>query len=232
MKSFFFIDNVKYDFNDHNILWRAKKFVESFFILFFMIALVLLVIITPLDLFINKFLHYESIMGLISKSHKKINEHPFYVLVFIVPFIEEIFFRLALIVNKFNISIFLGMLSYKLLGGQVIRFDIRNQYFIYCILISITISVLSYFYFSVKYINFLNQRKNWLIIISIVLFGLIHIFNIKELHWQLALFYPIFVLPQMIMGYFITNLRLKYGFVWGFLLHALFNAVSILISHF
>lgn len=54
--------------------------------------------------------------------------------------------------------------------------------------------------------------------------------NIKILHWQLTLFYLFYVLSQMTIGYFTTNLRLKYGFFWGLLFHILINASSFLFK--
>ena len=61
-------------------------------------------------------------------------------------------------------------------------------------------------------------------------FGLIHISNIDKvgtLHWKLSLFYPIYVLPQMIIGYFCAVLRLKLGLIWGVLFHSIINLIGI-----
>lgn len=63
-----------------------------------------------------------------------------------------------------------------------------------------------------------------------LIFGLIHISNIDKvgtLHWKLSLFYPIYVLPQMIMGCFCAVLRLKSGLIWGVLFHSIINLIGI-----
>lgn len=59
-----------------------------------------------------------------------------------------------------------------------------------------------------------------------MLFGLIHITNF-EFSYTILLLSPILVAPQIILGFFIGFLRVRYGFVLGFLMHALHNAVFI-----
>lgn len=230
MNSFFLINSSDFEYCNDNVSEKIKNTLLSFLIGFFVIIVLILVIANPLDLLLTKFLHFESVNESISRSHKIIITYPFYMMVFMVPFVEELLFRLILKVNKFNISVFGGLVLYMILGGRISKFDIHNFLNILFILVSIAASIVSYFYFPSNIIDYLNKRKSWLITTSIVLFGLIHIFNIKVLYWQLIPFYPFFVFPQLIMGYFITNLRLKYGFLWGFLLHALFNGFNFLIS--
>jgi hypothetical protein len=215
---------------NHNIFQKLTNLSLSLFFGLLIITLCVVILIFPLDIFITKCLHFESIRNLIHISQEKNQAIPFYLIVFIGPFSEEILFRLALKVNKFNVAVFFGIFTYLLLGGSIAKFNINNTIFLYYVVISITISILSYFHLSVKIIDLLNQKTNYLIVFSIVLFGLVHISNIKILHWQLAMFYPFYVLPQMIMAYFITNLRLKYGFLWGLSFHILINAFSIFLK--
>lgn len=216
--------------NTHSLFQKIKNLSLSLLFVYFIIFLCVIFIIFPLDILITNVFHFESIRGLIKQGQEKIVNYPFYLVVFLGPFVEELLFRLALRLGKLNVAVFLGIFIYFIFGGPISKFDIYNIYYLYLILISLTVSVISYFYLSIKNIIFLEQKKCWLIIFSIVLFGLIHIYNIKILHWQLILFYPFFVLPQMIMGYFITILRLKYGFFWGLSLHVLINASSFLLK--
>jgi hypothetical protein len=154
--------------------------------------------------------------------------YPFYLIVFIGPFFEEILFRLGLIINKRNISIFLGVLVFELLGGSITKFSLTNSSSIYFAVIGFASMLLSYYYLPEKILHFLNKNKSNLIRFSILFFGLLHISNASEFHWQLTLFYPFFVMRQIVMAYFITNLRLKYGLFWGLGLHIVFNAISYL----
>jgi hypothetical protein len=216
--------------NTHSLFQKIKNLSLSLLFVYFIIFLCVIFIIFPLDILITNVFHLESIRGLIKQGQEKIVSYPFYLVVFLGPFAEELLFRLALRLGKFNVAVFCGVFIYFIFGGSITKFDIYNIYYLYIILISLIVSVVSYFYLSIKNVIFLEQKKCWLIIFSVLIFGLIHIYNIKILHWQLILFYPFFVLPQMIMGYFITILRLKYGFFWGLLLHILINAFSFLLK--
>lgn len=215
---------------NHSLFQKIKNLSLSLLFVYFIIFLCVVIIIFPLDILVTTVFHFESIKSLINQNQKNIGNYPFYLVVFLGPFAEELLFRLALRLVRLNVAIFFGVFIYFIFGGPITKLDIYNIYYLYLILISLTVAIISYFYLPQKNIIYLEQKKCWLIIFSIVFFGLIHIHNIKILHWQLTLFYPFYVLPQMIMGYFITNLRLKYGFLWGLLLHILINASSFLLK--
>jgi len=212
---------------NHTPTEKVKFFFLSYIFAFIIMFIVLLLITMPMDFFVMKVLHFDSIKKTISPLKSFPHRYPFYLVVFISPFFEEILFRLALILNKKNISIFIGLLVYVILGGKISTFSIGNSSYIYFALIGLAISSLTYFYLPQQTVDSLRKHcTHYLIKFSILFFGLIHIANASVLHWELSLFYPFFVLPQIIMGYFITNLRLKYGFWWGYALHVLFNAIG------
>ena len=56
------------------------------------------------------------------------------------------------------------------------------------------------------------------------IFALVHITNFEH-SAALLVFTPLLVAPQFIVGLFIGYLRVKYGFIWGFYLHALHNLI-------
>ena len=74
----------------------------------------------------------------------------------------------------------------------------------------------------------IGKRQKIITMVSVVLFGLLHIVNIENLHWELALLYPVYVLPQMILGYVSSVQRLKLGFIWGLLFHSMINLMVFL----
>ncbi|HWZ04106.1 MAG TPA: CPBP family glutamic-type intramembrane protease [Mucilaginibacter sp.] len=78
-----------------------------------------------------------------------------------------------------------------------------------------------------KQINFSSAAKKRLIIISICLFGLMHVSNYSPLHWAIIWIYPIYVLPQLCMGWALSYIRFKNGFIWGIALHCLINSVAM-----
>lgn len=190
-------------------------------------VIISLIVIKIVDYLLLKYTSFPSIIDLISLKQNKIHKYPFYLTVILLPFIEEILFRLWLKTSKFNFTISSFFISFHILGGNIPAF---NFGFIKYVLISLVVSLIVYFYYD-KIKLILNKYHSKFILVSCILFALIHILNIDKLYWQLALLYPIYVLPQFFMGYFITNLRLKYGFLWGVSMHALINLIPFLLSN-
>lgn len=71
-----------------------------------------------------------------------------------------------------------------------------------------------------------EKKYTYIFYFSAILFGIVHITNYK-LSYTILLLSPILIAPQILVGLFIGFLRVRYGFVWGFLLHALHNAVFV-----
>ena len=71
-------------------------------------------------------------------------------------------------------------------------------------------------------------RRGWdrnyrsIFYVAAIIFGLIHISN-YEMTNEVLLVAPLLVLPQIVVGLLLGFLRVRYGFFWGFLLHALHN---------
>jgi len=237
MKKKFILDYQILEFSNASFIEKIKDLFKSYFLGVGIILVILLFVICPLDYLITDILHRESIKDLLHQRQVVFfSKLPFYIIILFGPLIEEILFRLVLVVNRKNISIFMGVFIFELLGGKITTFIINNntffnEYIFYYSLIGLGFGFISYKYLPLKIIDLLNKKRVFLIKLSIVLFGLIHLFNISTFCWKLILFYPFFILPQTVMGYFITNLRLRYSFWWGFALHALFNSISFLLYH-
>jgi membrane protease YdiL (CAAX protease family) len=237
MKRKYILDYQNLEFSNASFFEKIKDLFKTYFIGVGIILVILIIIISPLDYFITNVLHQESIKFLLRQRQIVFfSKLPFYVIILIGPLVEEILFRLMLVVNRKHISVFISVLIFELLGGKITTFIINNNTLfnarIFCYsLIGIGFGFISYKYLPLKVIDLLNKKRVYLIRFSIILFGLIHLLNISTFCWKLILFYPFFILPQIVMGYFITNLRLKYSFWWGFALHALFNGVSFFMYH-
>ncbi len=62
--------------------------------------------------------------------------------------------------------------------------------------------------------------------VSIAAFGLIHIFNFETYENALWMV-PFLILPQLVTGVFLSYIRVRMGFVYGILFHALFNGILL-----
>lgn len=217
--------------SEHTFFKKIRNLFNSFLISFFLVTIVLFIVIYPLDYLVTDFFNFQSIKKLMFKKNMELALFPFYLIVFVVPFFEEILFRLCLKLNRLYISIFFGLLAYLIFGGKIISFNLNDGFFNKSFFMGIFFFLISYYFLPAQVLDSLSKYKKEILILSILSFGIIHIFNISTFYWHLFIFYPFYVLPQMIMGYFISNVRLKYGFFWGFMLHALINTFPILLAH-
>lgn len=74
----------------------------------------------------------------------------------------------------------------------------------------------------------LNTKRGF-IIFSILLFGFMHITNYQPLHYQVWFLYPLYVMPQILMGWCLSYVRLRNGVAYSMLLHGLTNSVPFLV---
>jgi membrane protease YdiL (CAAX protease family) len=119
----------------------------------------------------------------------------------IIPFFEELIFRLYLrYKNNYLLHFIISLVS---LTGA------RNEKNAETVLTSLW-----------------KKKYTYIFYFSAILFGIVHITNYK-LSYTILLLSPILIAPQILVGLFIGFLRVRYGFVWGFLLHALHNAVFV-----
>ncbi|MGL5054102.1 MAG: CPBP family glutamic-type intramembrane protease [Fusobacteriaceae bacterium] len=207
-----------------DLVTNLKSLLSSFWYMMFAIFLSSMLILIPLDGFIKSVLKLPSILESLNQVNKHNANLSFLTVVLVGPFAEELIFRFFLNFKKINLGISLFFISFFVLGS---RFNYEALFLkstlinaIISILFSITIylTIIKKYEFTIKY-------KIVITLFSIVIFGLVHITNFSDINYKLIPFYPFFVLPQIIMGYFITNLRLRKGFIWGFLLHALINLI-------
>lgn len=65
-----------------------------------------------------------------------------------------------------------------------------------------------------------------------ILFGFVHIFNFEEVSLQLLLLSPLITLPQLLLGFGMGYVRIRFGFWYGYLFHALNNGFAFTVFYF
>lgn len=78
--------------------------------------------------------------------------------------------------------------------------------------------------------SFWKSNVKYVFHFSAISFGMIHLFNFDSINWWMILIAPLLVAPFATLGYVIGYIRLKYGFVFGWLIHATLNLGSTLFS--
>lgn len=71
-----------------------------------------------------------------------------------------------------------------------------------------------------------NRNFKLVIYTSAILFGLVHLSNF-EVTTEILLAAPILIAPQIVLGFFLAFLRIRYGFIWCFFLHGLHNFLFV-----
>jgi hypothetical protein len=146
---------------------------------------------------------------------------------------EELIFRLPLIATRVNIftSLILAYYLFHFSPNFPISIAGIHEVVKYLVFALVTSGIL-YNLKTIIYTSFINKYYGIYFYTITVVFGLLHIRNfISLVPENLIIIAPIFVVHQMIIGFFLGYIRLKQGFVWSVLLHILFNLLPT-ISYF
>ena len=211
------------------LIEKIKYFAKGI-LLYFVLQICALLLMFLVDEFLIKKIGFPSVFKLMIESQKKIKgNYGFFLVVILGPLVEELIFRLILVPKRRNIAIFTFVFSFLIMN---------KTYYInkidWLLLVSLAVSgLLSFLGFNLlkrkpEIETTIGKRQKIITMVSVVLFGLLHIANIETLHWELVLLYPVYALPQMILGYVSSVQRLKLGFVWGLLFHSMINLMAFL----
>ena len=215
--------------HQYPLIEKIKYFAKGI-LLYFVLQICALLLMFLVDDFLIKKMGFTSVFKLMMESQKKIKGYyGIFMVVILAPVVEELIFRLILVPKRRNIAIFTFVFSFLVLNKTyyIIKID-------WLLLVSLVVSgLLSFLVFNLLKRNpeietAIGKRQKIITMVSVVLFGLLHIANIENLHWELALLYPVYALPQMILGYIFSVQRLKLGFIWGLLFHSMNNLMVFL----
>ena len=148
--------------------------------------------------------------GLYSTNDNKLNEllktmpaAVFAILgVLIIPFTEEVIFRLYLRYNTNYLLRFLVSLSFVAGKKNKVRVEAWVK-------------------------KIWHQQYRYIFYLAALLFGFIHIFN-YEYDLKMLILFPLITIPQIVGGILLGYLRVRFNLIWGFFLHALHNAIFLL----
>lgn len=220
--------------NNNSFAQKAKELFYSILWMYgFLFLVTILMKIT--DFFIYQSTAFSYFETVVNQQNKNFGNYPIYYIIIVAPIIEEIIFRLPLTLKKQHIIIGLSFLGILLIKNVFLKFNelkfISALYF--CLFVAaVTVAI--------KFVNqsFLDKIKDNYYPIYFysfcIIFGLFHIINfVKIVPANLLIFAPIFTLPQITIGYFAGYNRLTNGFLWGVLLHILYNlpGALILLAH-
>jgi len=160
-----------------------------------------------------------------------INYKPYFILsiIFIVPLLEELSFRLFL--TKFRVNYFI--ISASIILGMFIKYFLGNIFWIpksylfmsligaiYILIISTPIGCILYFFRNkiIRIEEFWNKNTGLIIYSVSILFALMHIMNLKLENRDLF-FLLLILLPFLIYGLSFGYLRVRLGIIYSIALH-------------
>jgi hypothetical protein len=185
--------------------------------------------------FIVTHLHYKSLMEQYKASmHGFFAKYGYWEAVLYVsllgPVIEEIIFRLPLSFKRKHIAVAFG---FALVFMAKVIPGIAQQSLTISVLARMGLFVLGYFALLKSMPQNTTPTKKaqkGFILTSMIIFGLLHTFNYAPFQLGILYIYPLYVLPQLFMGWLLTYVRFKNGFFWGIALHVLINGISMLLQ--
>jgi uncharacterized protein len=132
------------------------------------------------------------------------------------PLLEEVAFRLSLVFRPIYFGLSFLAISPFLLKDITITTTIPYFNWLMALVVSLIIVVV----FSIPSIKnrtalFWERKLRWIVYFFVLLFGLVHILNFGQMSLKIILFSPIITLPQIISGFVLSYLRLRFGFQWA-----------------
>lgn len=230
-----YIKNPYYVLPQRAALRRNIEYLVKSYLWCLLLIIIATVILSVFDKIITLVINDRSIYKQFKDSiiHLKHSFGPYSVVVFafVGPLLEEIVFRLPLNLSKFSFALAASVITFRILGNSFINYNVHSINNNIYTIISIIIFIIINSYFPLKWLAYLRGKPFRFFFYAIALiFGVIHVSNIKNIDNSMLFFYPFFTIPQLIIGLFVGNIRMQRGFIWGFLLHSLINLTSFLFS--
>lgn len=210
---------------------RSNRFfslihIKEFFYVYCLSILSVIFLIMPLYFLDKAF--FEAFFQTISNLHSDILYKNFVYSVILIPFLEELQFRLPIEFNLRNLNIFLSIfLSNFVFKSLITLVDLTDSQFFNYLIFILTAVLLFYFF------NFFFQKFKFSINIPTIysfyffnaLFAILHLGNFNKFLLSEMFFYFLYILILFIDSCLIGYLRCKYGIFSGLLFHIIKNLI-------
>lgn len=138
---------------------------------------------------------------------------------FLIPFMEELMFRLPLISNTRNLRT--GVIA--VIVYTMIAFMAGNSTVVWKLIVPLG----ALLFIAISY---LCRHDRVIFYSSVFLFGFLHLANYTVWHWHLWPLYLVVALPQLLMGLILGYVRVRMGFAYALLLHIIINTPVVIMQ--
>ncbi|WP_035646356.1 hypothetical protein [Flavobacterium sp. ASV13] len=207
----------------------AQKAKELLFNLFYMYLLLFVatIVLKLVDYYVQNQFNFSFYETIFNKQKMKLSNSSIFRILFIVPLLEELIFRLPLSLKKMHMP-FISLLFVIFLIHK--PSDVYNfRLLIKLILIILLLGSLIYKFFDQQILVIISTKfYPYYFYTFCISFGLMHLLNFyRSVPVSLIVIAPLFVVPQIITGYFISYIRLRNGFFWGLVFHCICNMLAV-----
>ncbi|MFC4673978.1 type II CAAX prenyl endopeptidase Rce1 family protein [Dysgonomonas termitidis] len=217
----FFKSSSEEKLQKQNFSSTNNKFIQTL-LLSLKCYVILFIVLLMLSFFLAPFKVFELV-----PPRPVLDEYPLLLIMLVAPFYEEIMFRLPLIFDKKYIIISISI---------AILFLNKHDLIFAIILLVVFISISTFLLYNkkIKLSNTLEQfwtnHFNIVFYTLCISFGLLHIFNFKEMTTAQAILSPLAAFPQIVMGLFMGYVRIRFnnGLIIAILLHIYQNSITTL----
>jgi|GEM_PF-1432236 len=198
---------------------QRPKFIEFFglFALYVLIIIPLSVVI----FFVSKEFHIKSELKF-SFNYKLV-----LTAVLLAPFYEEVFFRSWLKLKKNIVMLLITILP--LLAFKAI-YDDKLTSAVVLVLLLLVFLILLRSIGRKKIEDYISNHFIYFFYASVLIFGLLHAANFEGNTYLILALSPILGSPQIVLGFFLGFVRMKYGLAYSILFHVSVNALFLFIS--
>lgn len=148
--------------------------------------------------------------------------------IILFPIMEEFAFRLYLKRSNINVFVSSFLITHMICSSFIFNtnsLSLEHDGLLRILIDLFTASILLYVYNK----GLIKLKFNLLFYFSVLLFGLVHIYNHDYSNPRVLLFALIICLPQIIAGLLFGYARIKYGIIGSIILHVLVNGLPQLI---
>ncbi len=156
------------------------------------------------------------------------------------PLLEEAAYRWGLRFGPVRTSVSLGLIVFYWLpyGGTYSTTILRvldQPGFYLMVAMALVTGLTTYAILSISYLKERIGRaweRNFRVVFytSALLFGLMHIFNVRDMSWTIVTLAPLITFQQIVLGLFNGYVRMRYGIWQAVVQHALFNVLPVAIQ--
>ncbi len=157
-------------------------------------------------------------------------------MVFVLPLLEEIGFRLSLKFKPIFLALTLSVLGYYISSKAIYYAKLSDIYnhFDERVLIVLFILAITYFIFSIPKIKksleiFWKNNFKWVFYFFCFGFAWVHIFN-YELTLEHLLLMPLITMDKLVSAMCYGYTRVHYGFIYSYAIHMLNNSIAFIVG--